>query len=274
MEASQSKLIDLIRSAPVGTDLLSDPVGFIQCNPTVLLHHRSRSPNISEGAQEEIQRDIANARHFATRKRYALKLNDTTEGPICLKLRRLKTWERLVFRNHAARESQRHHKTAKAGFAAATQLGHAQFTSSANQIWQVFGQSLVPNQWPSGEVLLAKEPASRIASIATELARLHDASLVHGDLKPYHVVLKPDAEHWLYLDLEPMTFRVSYRSRITNLYQGLRYFLDGATDLVPHLVDHYLSKSRSGHRFQASTLVSDVLTRYRSKLENGRDQPT
>ena len=255
----------LIRTSALGDAFLAAPLEFLKRHPETLLVHRSRDDQLSPQELRDLQERTVSAPDFSVRKRFALKLETASHGPICLKFRSLSWTEGLLGPLHARAELRRHTEVKRRHFAATEPLGIGTWRDNTQKRWQYFIQRWIDPSWASGESLL-KESLSA-TKLATEIAALHNAGIFHGDLKPYHVAIPSDAAHWLYLDLDPVRFGLSQRRRAINLYQGLRYFLAAERSLASTLIEHYVKQLDSKHTTSLSKLTHQTLKLFDQKME-------
>ena len=270
MPKAHSNVLNLLRSSPHGERLLLDPIEFMRASPESLLFHQVLNPRLTIQERLETQRDLIKAEGFENRKRYALRLPSTFNGEVCVKLRQQKTLSRLFGPRHARNEYHRHQEVLQRGFAATRPLGFDAIKDIHGHPWEYFIQEALPTEASSGESLLNQAAKDRVSIIASELAKLHQAQIFHGDLKPYHVVLLPQSPHWLYLDLDPVRFGISRRRRIVNLYQALRYFLDGNGALAEPLVQSYAEAFAELPSSAISSLLDETLKLLHHKMETHR----
>ena len=200
-----------LSTCPQGKSLVQDPIAFMRGSPSTLLFHQIFDPRVPPQERLGIQSDLIRSPDFENRKRYALRLSGTLNGEVCVKLRPHKALHRLLGPRHARNEYRRHQEVLHRGFAAVSPLGYADFKDIHNRTWQCFVQEALPQDTRSGESLLTLALEKRALVVARELAKLHEAQIFHGDLKPYHVILSPGLPHWLYVDLDPVRFGVSRR---------------------------------------------------------------
>lgn len=268
MSLPDSKVLDLIDSSPLGGALLKDPMEFMQTYPENVLIHQSRDARIPLERRLELQKELVARDTFTQRKRFALRLSETSMGAVCVKLRPQGGLGELFGPKYARNEHRRHLDVERRGFAATRPLGHTKIVDGQGLRWQCFVQKALSDADTSGESILALSLKERLPLVAQELAKLHQADIFHGDLKPYHVVIREQSPHWLYVDLDPARIGLTSRRRTTNLYQALRYFLDAQASLAEPLVHHYV-KGLSGFSSTAvPRQVARLIKVFEYKLEN------
>ena len=255
----------LIRTTELGDAFLAAPLEFLRLHPEALLVHRSRDRQLTPQKLRDLQQRIVSAQDFTKRKRFAIKLETASHGPLCLKFRPLSWAEGFLGPLHAKAELQRHTEVQHRNFAATEPLGIGTWRDKEQKRWQYFIQGWIDPTWASGESLLKGSLSS--AKPATEIAALHNAGIFHGDLKPYHVAIPNDAAHWLYLDLDPVRFGLSQRRRVINLYQGLRYFLAAERSLASSLIEHYVEQLDSELPGSVNKLKDQTLKLFDRKME-------
>ena len=270
MRRRASSTLTLISSSPLGVALLRDPIAFLRAHPDALLIHQSRDPRLSALRLSELQKATVEAPEFPKRKRFALRLSGTSGGELCVKLRPQKMLERLVGPLHARNELKRHQEVQRRAFAATRPIGFGSSRDAKGHFWQYFAQEVLSETAISGETILVEPLEQRLGIVAAELAKLHQADIFHGDLKPYHVVVSAQAEHWLYLDLDPVRFGVTRRQRAINLYQGLRYFLDADSELIAPLVQRYCEHLEAQDTKFIAELTQATSKLFKRKMETHR----
>jgi len=270
MPHAKFNVVELLRSSHQGESLLQDPIAFMRGSPETLLFHQIFDPRLTPQERLETQNHLIRSHNFESRKRYALRLSGTFNGEVCVKLRPQRAPHRLLGPRHARNEYRRHEEVARRGFAAVSPLGYASFKDIQNQTWQCFVQEGLPQDTHSGESLRTLSLEERALVIARELAKLHEAEIFHGDLKPYHVVVSSNTAHWLYVDLDPVRFGVSRRRRTINLYQALRYFLDADPRLAEPLIQTYIRALPKVPADAAQGLVTATLKLLKHKMETHR----
>ena len=270
MSLTESKVLDLLHSSSLGSALVRDPVAFMRSHPDTVLIHQSRDPRIPHQRRLELQREVVGDSSFVRRKRFALRLPEPSTGGLCIKLRPQARLTRFFGPHHARNEHTRHLSVQSLGFAATRPIGFAQLSDSRGGMWQYFLQEVLEETDLSGESLSELAPDERMPRVAQELATLHRADIFHGDLKPYHVVLRPNSPHWLYIDLDPVRFGLTRRRRAINLYQVLRYFLGADESLAEPLVQHYVREIPDFPSVKQAALLSALRQIFKHKMENHR----
>ena len=113
----------LIRTSALGDAFLAAPLEFLKRHPETLLVHRSRDDQLSPQELQDLQERTVSAPDFSVRKRFALKLETASHGPICLKFRSLSWTEGFLGPLHARAELRRHTEVKRRHFAATEPLG-------------------------------------------------------------------------------------------------------------------------------------------------------
>ena len=163
-----------IRPSELGDAFLDAPLNFLKRHPDALLVHRSRDQRLPRDKLRDMQEHAVATAHFSRRKRFALKLETTTYGPLCVKFRSLSWPESWMGPLHAKAEYQRHTEVQRRGFAATEPLGIGSWRDKSGKRWQYFAQR-GSTHLSSGESLL-KEGLSA-PKLAYELATLHNADI-------------------------------------------------------------------------------------------------
>lgn len=173
-------------------------------------------------------------------KRYVFFL-ETNSGP-----RIVKVAEPVGAGNHLAgyardsggrREHAYHRRAERAGIAASETRGFLELRRGLRLIRSLQVQTLVPKGLPLLEHHLDQERQrwghEAEAGFGRALAETHRGNFFHADLKPFHAFVQtsvlpgetPERYRLLWIDLARVSFRLTPRRRIINLYQSLRFVI-------------------------------------------------
>ena len=133
----------LIRTSALGDAFLAAPLEFLRRHPETLLVHRSRDDQLSPQELRDLQERTVSAPDFSVRKRFALKLETASHGPICLKFRSLSWTEGFLGPLHARAELRRHTEVRRRHFAATDPLGVGTWRDNTRRRWQFFIQGWI-----------------------------------------------------------------------------------------------------------------------------------
>lgn len=231
---------------------------------------------------EEVAQQISRLRGNRL-KRYVVPV-DTHAGRRILKLTEPgHTWKRAVFTGSRARKEHHWHARAQSLRIAATEtrgflvLRRGPFTVRGVQVQTVMAPGLVSLE----EHLIAeiqRHGGPAVEPFAEHLANSHALKFFHADLKGFHAFvtdIRPQAHgpaqyRMLWSDFGRVSFRISPRRRIINLYQAFRFLLPEDKAIQRRFVTAYCNAS--GWRRNDSEAVLRSVERFlRRKL---RSHPT
>ena len=155
----------------------------------------------------------------------------------------------------ARQEHQNQHRAARLGLAAAPSLGFLEWRRGIHLRRACQVQAPIPEKMQSLEVFLAAEIARVGVAAATHLgealAQTHRVPFFHADLKAFHAFVDevtpphhgPATYALRWIDLARVSFWMSPRKRLINLYQVLRFVLPDAPALQQALIAAYCAAS-------------------------------
>ena len=260
IEASEDsrRLLEILQAGPASLD-----------GPEidVLVHGDHRAA--LQGDAERRKKKIENLQR-GLEKRYVFRVT-TPHGARILKLSEPKNVGRKLqgVVASAAREEHGHQlKAQHLGVAASQSLGYLELRQGLRLIRSLQVQEPLSRDLIDLGSLFAqqmeKDSQDAARNLGRSLARMHRIPFFHADLKPFHAFVEPGALakdlgsyplRWL--DLGRVSFYMTPRKRIINLYQTFRFVLPNEPMLQDALIQAYVSEA-GWHERRAESLGKKV----------------
>jgi hypothetical protein len=219
-----------------------------------LLTHADLDRQADEAQRQQVQKRKLEALRARRLKRYVLSMN-TAAGPRVIKIAEVNSAGNLLLGLLASSVSRQEHanhlRAEELGVAAADTLGFVEWRWGLHMVRACQVQRPLPDAAQTLDDWLAAELASRgpeaLERFARALAATHRVPFFHADLKGFHAFVHPPADDSDYtlrwIDLARVSFHLSRRKRIINLYQALRFVVPASESARDRFLRAYCTSS-------------------------------
>lgn len=212
------------------TEIVTDPRGWLSKHPESLRVHADVRPQQSSAVRERDRLHKLARVQEGRAKRYVVWA-DTASGPRIIKVAENLTAGahlRGLFASVARREHHQQRRAEGLQLAAAASLGFVEVRRGLRLVRAVQLQNVMP-PLESIEAHLARvPPEDGVRRFGEALARTHRLAFFHADLKGFHVFVDEarESDWWLrFIDFGRVSFHLTRRRRVINLYQALRFIV-------------------------------------------------
>ncbi len=219
-----------------------------------LLVHADQEANATPERHRALRQSRLHQLAASTLKRYAFRL-DTGAGARVIKIGEVTTCGNTLLGatgwSPARREHHLHGRAQAAGLAATETRGFLDWRRSLRLLRSAHVQLPVAPDLLPLSVFFAREIKEHgdaaVEPLAQALAALHAVPFFHADVKSYHAFVRdvlrapgrPATYRLVWIDLGRVSFWMSPRKRIINLYQALRFILPDRAEAQGRFVAAY-----------------------------------